>query len=217
MTRIFLDESGQLTKAGDTKYFLLASFTIGDPKRTEKQFKSWQRRKFPLPLRNQSEIKFSDINIKRNLRHRTINFIASLDVRIRFVYLKGRNIPNKYLAKKHIKTGELYANIVSILLEQYLPIPDKEFRAFCDRRQLKGIRKTDFEDKVKSQILPKLPKSTAVQIEMIDSTTNANIQIADWITGALASYLEGKKDGEKYYKELKNNIISEGIELFSDK
>jgi len=217
VTWIFLDESGQFVKSIDGRYFLIASFTVGDPRRTEKKFKMWQRQKFPRPLRNQAEIKFTDINISDRLRLRTVEFIASLDVRIRFVYHKRENIPEYYIKKGGIKAGELYTNVVATLLEQYLPISDKEFRAFCDQRQLKGIKKGDFEVALKARILPNLSKNSVVQIEMIDSTTNANIQIADWITGALAYYVEGKKNGEEYYKLLKNNIISEGVELFSNK
>ena len=50
---------------------------------------------------------------------------------------------------------------------------------------------------------------------MIDSTTNANIQIADWIAGALYRYLEGKPNGDEYYKILKNNFLDDGKEFFA--
>jgi len=42
-----------------------------------------------------------------------------------------------------------------------------------------------------------------------------NIQIADWIAGALARYLEKGRLGEKCFKILKENIIGEGKELFN--
>lgn len=54
------------------------------------------------------------------------------------------------------------------------------------------------------------------KIEMIDSASNANIQIVDWIVGGLARYLEEKPLGKECYQLLKNNIISEGKELFCD-
>ena len=47
MPYIFLDESGQFTKNNKEKYFIVGSFTVGNPRRTEKQFYSWQRNKFP--------------------------------------------------------------------------------------------------------------------------------------------------------------------------
>jgi len=36
MAYIFLDESGQFTKRPNEKYFVVGSFTIGNPRRTEK-------------------------------------------------------------------------------------------------------------------------------------------------------------------------------------
>ncbi len=62
--------------------------------------------------------------------------------------------------------------------------------------------------------MPKLPNGAIIQIEMIDSTKNANIQIIDWVVGSLAHYLEGKKLGGEYFKILKNNILDEGKEIF---
>jgi hypothetical protein len=64
--------------------------------------------------------------------------------------------------------------------------------------------------------LPQLPQGSLVQIEMIDSASNPNIQIADWISGALARYLEEKNLGNDCYQILKNNLLSEGKELFKD-
>ena len=59
-----------------------------------------------------------------------------------------------------------------------------------------------------------MPAKALVQIEMLDSTTNCNIQIADWISGALARNMEGKNLGNECLQLIKNNIIGEGKELF---
>ena len=216
MSFIYIDESGQFKKSNDGEFFVVASFTVGDSKRTEKRFKSWLKEKFPKKMRSQPEIKFSDATIKDELRIKTIKFIANLDVIIRYSFLKRANIPEGYIRKEKIKSGELYTHIVGDVLEKYLPITDHEFRAFCDQRHVKGITKAKFKSILEAQIRPKLPKNTIIQIEMVDSTSSANIQIADWITGALAHYLEGKKNGKLYFDILKNNIIAEGNELFKD-
>lgn len=215
MPYIFLDESGQFTKYNDEKYFVVGSFTVGNIRRTEKQFRSWQRVKFPRKLRNQPEIKFSEIKINDKLRLRTLKFIANLDVRIHFGYLLKKNIPEDYrIAKNKLKSGHLYTNIIGEILEMYLPISDKEFRVLCDKRHLKGIKQSEFKSILKSRLLPQVPQNTIIQIEMIDSKSNANIQIADWISGALAWYLEKKHLGEGCYRILKNNLLGEGKELF---
>lgn len=98
----------------------------------------------------------------------------------------------------------------------YLPINDLEFRVFCDERHLKGIKRSRFKEIIMSNLLPQLPKGAIIQIEMLDSKKNANIQIADWIAGALTWCLEKKTLGEECGQILKNNILNEGKELFKD-
>jgi len=212
---IFLDESGQFTKHNDEQYFVIGSFTVGDPKRTEKKFRSWQKSRFPRRLRNQPEIKFSEIKIRNELRLRTLKMISRLDVRINYSYLKRENIPSEYRSDGKISTGLLYTQVVAENLKLYISSTDNEFRVFCDRRHLKGLTLTEFREILTANLLPLLPKNSMVQIEMIDSTTNANIQIADWIAGALAKYHERKELCDECYESLKNNIIKSD-ELFKD-
>ena len=216
MPHIFLDESGQFTKYKDEKYFVIGTFTVGNPRRTEKQFRVWQRTKFPRKLRHQPEIKFSEIKISDKLRLKTLKFISDLDVRIHYSYLLKRNIPGEYRKKDRLKSGLLYTNVVGETLEMYLPISDREFRLFCDKRHLKGIKRSEFKKFLEARLYSQLPSGTAIQIEMLDSITNSNIQIADWISGALAWYLEKKKLGEECFRILKNNLLGEGKELFKE-
>lgn len=214
MPHIFLDESGQFSKHNDEKYFVIGSFTVGNPRRTEKQFRVWQRNKFPKKLRYQPEIKFSEVKIEDALRLKTLKFIANLDVRAHFAYLLKENIPGDYRSKNKLQSGLLYTNIVGETLEMYLPITDKEFRVFCDQRHLKGIKRSKFKEILTARLLPQLPNGTAIQIEMLDSMRNTNIQIADWISGALAWFLEDKKLGRECYQILKNNLLGDGKKLF---
>jgi len=216
MAYIFLDESGQFTKYNNEELFVIGSFIVGDPRRTEKQFCSWQREKFPKKLRHQPEIKFSEVKIKENLRLRTLKFIADLDIRINYSYLLSKNIPDDYIRKDKLQSGLLYTNIIAETLEMFLPINDLEFRVFCDERHLKGIKRSKFKEIIVSNLLPQLPKGAIVQIEMLDSKKNANIQIADWVAGALAWCLEKKALGEECGQILKNNILNEGKELFKN-
>jgi hypothetical protein len=207
MPYIFIDESGQFSKNNGGGYFIVGSFSVGNPRRTEKGFCSWQRSRFPRKFRHQPEIKFCDVKIEDNLRLKTLNHIAKLDVRINYSYLLKKNIPEEYWKKDKLQSGHLYANIIGEILEMYLPTTDKEFRVFCDERHLKNLTKSQFEELLKNRLAPKLLSGSIVQIEMIDSKKNANIQIADWISGALAWYLENKPLGKECFVTLKNNII----------
>ena len=109
----------------------------------------------------------------------------------------------------------MYTNIVGEILTSYLPTTDKEFRVFCDRRRLSGMSETEFKEVLKARLLLTLPRNVVLQIEMVDSAAVVNIQIADWIAGALARYLEKGKLGEECFKILKENIIGKGRELFN--
>jgi hypothetical protein len=214
---IFLDESGQFTKHDNEQYFVIGSFTVGDQRRTAKAFRQWFRTKFPKKMRGQSEVKWSATGITDDLRLRTLKHIANLDIRIRYGFLLRSNIPKDYKNKKDkIESGILYTNIVAEVLEGYLPTDDKEIYIFCDKRSLKGLTKSQFEKAIRSKLLPLCSPNTIIKVEMIDSTTNVNIQIADWLSGALGRYLEKRPLGNDGYKILKNNFIGEGKEFFKN-
>ena len=215
MPYVFLDESGQFTKQDHENYFVVASFAVGEPRRTAKGFRAWCRSHFPRKMRDLSEIKWSSTGFTDELRLKTLREISRLEVRIRFAYLQHANIPIDYRQKNRLQSGLLYTNIVGEILVQYLPITDKEFRIFCDRRRLSGMSEAEFRSVLKARLLTMLPKNIVLQIEMVDSTAEVNIQIADWIAGALARYLEKGRLGEECFKILKKNIIGRGKELFN--
>lgn len=214
MPHIFVDETGHFEKHNDEKYFIVACFTVGEPARTRKRFRAWLASRFPKKMRHNLEIKFSD-KISDGLRLRTLQYIASLDVRVQYVFLLKQNIPTIYLNDDKIKTGHLYTQVVGEVLKMFTPISDLEFRIFCDQRRLKGLRQADFREMLKTHLLPSLPSRVLFQCEMVDSKVNPNIQIADWINGALAAYLEGKVNGQECYNLLKNNIVG-SKELFKN-
>ena len=216
MACIFLDESGQFNKNDDGVYFIVGSFTVGNPRRTEKSFRSWCKSRFPKKMRNRPEIKWSSTGINADLRIRTLKHIAKLDVRVRYVYLLRKNIPLEYWHDTKLQSGLLYTNIVGELIDTFLPSADIDFRVFCDRRHLRGIKSGGFRENIRGRILAQLPAKAIVQIEMVDSSTSPNIQIADWIVGALAHYKEGRENGEEYMNILKDNILGEGKELFKE-
>lgn len=216
MSYIFVDESGQFTKRSSEPIFVLGSFITDTTRLTEKQFRSWQHRKFPRVMRDQSEVKFSDVALSQELKLRTVAFIAKMRINIRYIYLKAENIPLNYWEKNRVKSGELYTHVVGENLKMYTPEIANEFRVLCDQRNLKGITKTMFSHMLTKGLAPLLPTHTHIHIEMKDSTTTANIQIADWIAGALAAYHNNKKGGEKYFQILQDAFPDAGKELFAD-
>lgn len=213
---VFLDESGNFTKHNHEEYFVIGSFTVSDQRATAKAFKSWLRSRFPRKMRTQTEIKWSATGIKDELRLRTIKYISNLNVRIRYSFFLRKNIPRTYRKENKIDSGILYANIIAETLETYLPTDEKEIHIFCDRRSLKDITKKEFESFIKMRLLPFCSPGTLINVQMIDSTSNANIQISDWIAGAISRYLEKGKNGDEYFKILKNNFLEKGKEFFAE-
>lgn len=212
---IYLDESGTLTGgAGD--YFIVASFTVGDIRKIAKEFRKWQKNKLPKKLKVKPEVKFND-NINNTLRLKTLKHFANQDIRIFYTFLKKKNIPLEYYKKGKVhETGLLYTEIVKSTLGLYIPITDKQVFVIRDRRTLKGVTVEQFNDTIIASLLPNLPAKVVFQIQAVDSTSSAQVQIADWICGALAHYYEGKPMGKEFYAVLKGNIVQEK-ELFSEK
>jgi hypothetical protein len=213
---VYLDESGSFGKDKE-KFFIVGSYTVGAPKRIANAYRRWQRRKFPKKLRVLSEVKFNEPSLSDELRLKTVSFLSEQDIRIFYTYLDKRNIPAEYRSGHKVdatKTGVLYAQIVGAALELYLPISSFEFRVFRDARPLKGISKAEFNQVIESRVSPQLPAKAVFQMEAVDSTTHPQIQVADWVCGALARYHEKKDNGELFYQILRNNLV-EKKELFA--
>jgi hypothetical protein len=215
---IFIDESGQFGKHDHEEHFVVASFTIGNPSRTAKAFRSWQGSRFPKKMRWLNEIKWSSTSIDDNLRLRTLRHIAQMDVRIRYVFLQKKNIPESYKNgdERKLESGLLYTNIIGETIEMYLPTEERNLHVICDQRKLKGFTQMQFKNALRSRLLPKLPSNATIEIEMVDSVANVNIQIVDRIVGALGRYHEKKPLGEECFAILKNNLLDSGKELFRD-
>ncbi|MBU1291947.1 DUF3800 domain-containing protein [Patescibacteria group bacterium] len=213
---IFLDESGNFT--GDKEpYFIIGGFITNNPKRTTKAFRKWQHTKFPKKIRRKNEVKFSDTGLNEKLRLKTIEYFSKQDIRIFYTFLKKSNIPLEYRKKKGLESGLLYTEIIAQTLDLLLPTTDSEFRVFRDQRHLKRVSQTKFNKLLKPALLPNLPAKAILQIKAIDSSTDTNIQIADWICGALFRYYNEGKNGKEFFLLLKNNIIESGhCELFKD-
>ncbi len=213
---IYLDETGSLTES-DGKYFIVATYTVSDPRRIVRAFRKWQKAKFPRKLRLQAEVKFNDPHVNEDLRLRTLQHFANQDIRIFYTYLKKSNIPQEYYRKgKVTETGFLYTEIVRATLELYLPITESPVTIVRDQRTLKGVSVEQFNEILKASLLPRLPAKVALEIQSVDSTTSPLVQVSDWLCGAFARYHEGKDMGEQFYNILKNNLIQEK-ELFSEK
>lgn len=217
MPTIFVDESGSFTQCAGQDYFVIASFTVGDPRRTAKEFRKWQRNKFPREKKFQAEAKFSDSGLSDTLRLETLRRISALDVRIHIGYVHCDRISRDYVRHAKVQQGILYAQMLGVVLETYFPTSEGRVMVLCDQRKLKGLTKSAFQSQLVARLVSIAPAGTSVDVRQVDSTTDANIQIADWIAGAFAASLNKKRLGKEYLEILKANIIGEPIEMFGDR
>jgi len=209
---VFLDESGSFF---EDDYFIVGGFLSGGQRRTAKAFRKWQHQKFPKKIRAKTEVKFDDTGLTHALREKTLAYFASQDIRIFYTFLNKANIPLEYRTKRGIESGHLYTEIVAQTLDLLFPNTDDEFFVLIDQRQLKKVTKAEFKDKIELHLQLKAQKGAFVRVDTDDSTTNANIQIADWICGALFHYHMRRPNGKRYYEILKNNIVA-SREMFED-
>jgi hypothetical protein len=215
MVYIFLDESGQFYKHSDNDYFVIGSFLVLDPRHTKKRFLSWRQSKYPKKMSAQSEIKIAHSHTHIELKKKTIQFLSTLNIKVRYSYLNVKNIPLEYRNGKKFHDGLLYSYVVAETLAMYFPISAKQIFIYCDQRKLKGLTKSEFITILRTRLSPLAPQNSQIFIEMIDSTTDVNIQIADWIAGSLAAYHNRKPLGNEFCEYLKSSVV-ESKEFFKD-
>lgn len=210
---IFLDESGNFKSKNKEDYFIVGGFVTGQPDRTIKMFRKWQHTKFPKKLRYKTEVKFSDTGLTEKMRLKTLEYFTQHDLRIFYSFLHKANIPLEYRQAKQLKSGLLYAEIVAQTIHLLLPTTATVLRIFRDTRHLSKISQAKFNEIIKLNLLPNLCAKTLIQIKVINSATNLNIQIADWVCGALFRYHNKRKNSKQYFSILKSSII-ESKEMF---
>lgn len=210
---IFLDESGNFK--GGKGCFIAGGFITNNPKGTAKTFRKWQGLKFPKKVRHQTEVKFSASGLADKLKIRTLLYFTKQDIRIFYTFLNTRNIPAEFQKAKGLESGHLYAEVIAETLRLLFPTPDLEFRVFLDERRLKNLTRIKFKESLRLNLLPKLSAKAVLQIETLDSAANPNIQIADWICGALYRHHTKGRNGQIFFDTLRNNILY-SEELFKD-
>lgn len=213
MSAIFVDESGQLINS-QRRYFVVAAFLTKNPRKTAKRFRAWHHSRFPRSVLHQSEVKFSNKNVDHKLRLKTLKFICSLNINIQYSYVFPPNIPSIYFHKGTMKSGHVYNEIVGTTLERFVDYTGMNFLAYCDKRHLRDFSESDFRKTIQTRIAPHMAGNSLIRITMVDSQQYSNIQIADWIVGAIAAYINESDYGDEYMDILQSNLLGSGNELF---
>ena len=212
---IFIDESGNF-QGDKEKLFIVGGFIIGNQRITAKAFRKWQDAKFTnKKLKFRKEVKFTDSRLTDKLRAQTLLYLTQQNIRIFYSFLKSENIPLEFRKKSAVESGRLYTEIIAKTLDIIFLNAESQVILSLDHRSLKKVSQKEFKESLRLHILLQLSKKASVYVNTVDSSTDSNIQIADWICGALYRYYTNRSFGKEFYKILRSSIIA-SEELFKD-
>lgn len=214
MTYVYIDESGQSKATSSEKGLVVASFASKNQNLAANAFKKWRKRKFPHWSHNLGEIKFSNSGITPELHAKTLTYFASLDIEIRSAFFLSENVPAEFMDEDGPHDGILYVHAIEQLLRSYMPLDDLIFIVCCDKRHIKDMSEKQFTDYLRTVLAASASHNARVEVLTADSASNANLQVADWIVGALATHLNEKRNGDTYYKILEPKFGAAPIEIF---
>lgn len=199
---VFLDEAGNF-RGNKDRYFVLAAFVTGNPRATRKCFLKAKRTKLPRKYRHYTELKFSDRVIPARFKKHVLRQLAKEDIWIYALLFDKNNMPAELLGHSE---GLTYCRLVGQLLELCPLAEASAIHVFLDRRHLKGLSRHEFNANLKAHLAFRLGPQVRLEIQHVDSTTNVNIQLADFVCGAI--FRKYERGDTEYY-----DIIAERIKI----
>lgn len=205
---IYIDESGDLGSARKSKrYFLIALSVTKDNRQFDIFMKRIRKRRLSKKERKSSELKAFEAS--ETILQYFYSHIGKLDFQIIAIRLDKKEIPSQ-LRKEE---GILYIQMIEKGLEALIKQKPDKIIITVDRRHHKNVTKEAFNLTLKDFLLVDKEFKKPVVIHQIDSTTNRNIQFADFIVYAFSRNYNFGDDN--WYNLLKSKIIKE-IEIKFD-
>ena len=186
---IIIEESGQFSKKSKTKNFVIGAFGVSNIKYSYNKISAWFKDKF-VKEKYRNEIKWSSEEISDTLRLKTLTHIKGLEIEIQYVHINNKEIPLSYYNLKGLESGKLYVDLIIQVLKKFNLKSEDLIHIFCDNRSLKNIPTNQFKKFLLRYLYDQYGTKKTIHIDIVTSHTHINIQIADWITGAISRYLE---------------------------
>jgi hypothetical protein len=203
---IYADEAGNFSGKRDA-HFVLAAFSTDTPRATRKVFLTTRQTKLPKRFRSYAEVRFSDVNVPRSFKIKVLERLCAEDIGVYALILHKEGMPANLRGREE---GLFYCRLVGELLELSPVESATQVRVLLDRRRLKNLTREQFNADLQAR-LAKVAPNVRIEIEHIDSTTNVNIQIADFIAGAFFQKYE--RGDDEFYRALEHCIKVE-VEIF---
>lgn len=200
---VFVDEVANF-RGGRDRYCIFTAFTTHQPRVTRKCFIRAKQTKLPRKYRHYTEIKFSDRVISAQFKKHVLRQLSQEEIRIYSLVFARDNLPG---VLQQQADRLIYCDLIGRLLELCPLAESQEVYLFLDSRNLKGLTRREFDMDLRKRLLPQLRKGARLEIQHIDSTTNVNIQVADFLCGAVFQKYE--RGNLEYYTLIADRISAE--------
>jgi len=204
MYYIYLDEAYNLTPNSKNQLIVLGGFGTSEPKKIVKAYKKIRR--FNLkPRQISSEIKSADAIAIKRLIPQLFKALIGLDIVIYIIRQDKKIIPFKYWQKDKLNYEQLYLDLLIKLLKDVWNLEGhNKITVLVDYFTTK-MDKNTMVHKIRSALKIKYSNKD-FGIQFADSSSDFNLQIADFIVGA---YLRNFKEGP----DLSDFCFGQGLRL----
>jgi hypothetical protein len=202
---VFLDEAGNL-RDDRNRHAVLVAFVTDQPKVTRKCFVRARQAKLPTKYQHYAEIKFSDRVIPDDFKKHVLRQLARTEIQIYALVVVKEHLPPEFRIQAE---GIIYCHLVGQLLELCGLEESNEVYLFLDRRSLQGLTRQEFDARLRHRLLCQLREGVRLEIQHPDSTTNVNVQVADFLCGAI--FRKYERGNQEHYALIERRIIAEEI------
>lgn len=199
MYHIYLDESYNLSPSAKHPLFVLGGFGTLYPKAVAQKYKRIRKR-FLKRKQIGLEIKsFDKIALTKLIPH-VFSALTNIDVVIYILRQDKKHLPFEYFTKKTLNYESLYLHLLVRLLKDVWDLEQHDSISITvDKFQTK-MEKKQIVESVRGECQSKYPHKK-MNIQFADSSSDLNLQIADFIVG---SYFK-KFSGSPHTPQLINN------------
>lgn len=190
MYYIYLDEAYNLTPGAKNQFIILGGFGTSEPKRVANAHK--KIRKLVLKQKQLgTEIKSFDRLAVEKLIPKIFKTLKDIDVVIYIIYQDKKVIPRQYYYKEKLNYERLYLEMLTILLRDEWKLKgQKQITVTADTFKTK-MDKEKIIEKVLLSLKEQYPEKH-FGLQFSDSTSDLNLQVADFIVGR---FFRGIKQG----------------------
>jgi hypothetical protein len=198
---ILLDESGDMGRSpGSSRHFVVAAMAVHDPNELVRLLKNARRKLTKKDWKG--ERKFN--NTTDSTRTLILEGVANLDCQIAWISFEKDRLPSAMLTNKHL----LYQTACEIVLpELFRRVPARRMHIIMDKYYSKKWERDRLDKQVRSMLIEHHAGNFVPQVQMsqFDSILKKELQVHDFVVGAVYQYVE--RDVDTYIRRIESKIV----------